>query len=107
VAIDGKFTVAGGRFYTPIDFEKSAQQQQEIRKDAEAFTSQYPVYYRLDLKFSYRLSMKKITHEFSIDAQNLTNHKNVFRLVYNVRTNSIATEYQQGLFPLPQYRLYF
>lgn len=107
VAIDGKFTVAGGRFYTPIDFEKSAQLQQEIRKDGEAFTSQYPVYYRLDLKFSYRLSMKKITHEFSIDAQNLTNHKNVFRLVYNVRTNSIATEYQQGLFPLPQYRLYF
>jgi hypothetical protein len=59
------------------------------------------------MKLSYRLSLKKMTHEFSLDAQNITNRKNVFRLVYNVQSNRIATEYQQGLFPLPQYRLYF
>ncbi len=107
VAIDGKFTVAGGRFYTPIDFVESQRLNREVRIDNAAFSSQYPVFFRLDMKLSYRLSLKKMTHEFSIDAQNLTNRKNVFRLVYNVQSNRIATEYQQGLFPLPQYRLYF
>lgn len=107
IAIDGKVTVAGGRFYTPIDFEQSALLQREIRKENEAFSSQYPIFYRIDLKISYRLSLRKMTHEFSLDAQNITNHKNVFRLVYNQRLNAVATEYQQGLFPLPQYRIYF
>jgi hypothetical protein len=107
IAIDGKVTVAGGRYYTPIDFEQSALEQREIRKENEAFSSQYPVFYRIDLKISYRLSLRKMTHEFSLDAQNITNHKNVFRLVYNQRLNAVATEYQQGLFPLPQYRIYF
>lgn len=107
IAIDGKFTVAGGRYYTPIDLVQSQLQGHEVDIDAQAFSLQYPVYYRLDLKISYRISLRKMTHEFSFDVQNVTNHKNVFIKLYDARTNSLVTEYQQGFFPLPQYRILF
>jgi outer membrane receptor protein involved in Fe transport len=107
IAADGKITVAGGRYYTPIDVAASAQQGQEVLLNNQAFSQQYPVYFRLDLKLSYRISLRKMTHEFSIDCQNVTNRKNVFIQTYDLRTNSLVYQYQEGIFPLPQYRLLF
>jgi hypothetical protein len=107
IAIDGKVTVAGGRYYTPIDATQSALQGQEVLLNNQAFSQQYPVYFRLDLKLSYRISMGRVTHEFSIDCQNATNQKNVFIKTYDLRTNTLVTQYQQGIFPLPQYRILF
>jgi hypothetical protein len=107
IAIDGKVTVAGGRYYTPVDLVQSHLQGHEVDVNNQAFSLQYPVYFRLDLKISYRFSLKKTTHEFSFDVQNVTNQHNVFIKLYDVRTNSLVTEYQQGFFPLPQYRILF
>ncbi len=107
VAIDMKMTGAGGRYYTPIDIVASDAQNTEVRIDSLAFTKKYRDYFRLDLKLSYRISFKKITQEFSMDLQNVANIKNIFRKVYNPRTNTLNDEYQQGLFILPQYRILF
>ncbi|MFN8276124.1 MAG: TonB-dependent receptor [Chitinophagales bacterium] len=107
IAADGKFTAAGGRYYTPVDLAASALQRKEVEIESQAYTKQYADYLRLDLKISFRISLRKMTHEFSFDCQNVTNRKNVFRISYNPRTNQLVTEYQQGLFPLPQYRIYF
>ena len=107
VAIDTKLTGAGGRYYTPIDLVASDAQNQEVRIDSMAYSEKYPDYFRWDLKISFRVSMKCITQEFSTDFQNVVNMKNIFRKVYNPRTNSLNNEYQQGLFILPQYRILF
>lgn len=107
VAIDTKLTGAGGRYYTPIDLVASDAQNQEVRIDSMAYSEKYPDYFRWDLKISFRVSMKRITQEFSTDFQNVVNMKNIFRKVYNPRTNSLNNEYQQGLFILPQYRILF
>lgn len=107
VALDGKITIAGGRYYTPIDFAQSAIQRKEVLYDDLAYTKRYPYYLKPDLKFTFRMSMKKITHEFSFDAQNFIDRRNYFRISYNPRTNTESVQYQQGFFPLPQYRLLF
>lgn len=107
LAFDGKVTLAGGRYYTPIDAAASAQQGQEVLENNLAFSQEYPLYFRLDLKATYRLSLGKTTHEFSIDVQNVTNRKNVFIQTYDTRTNSLVYQYQLGIFNLPQYRLLF
>lgn len=107
VAIDTKLTGAGGRYYTPIDLAASDAQNREVRIDSLAYTLKYPDYFRWDLKISYRVNMKRVTQEFSTDFQNMVNIKNIFRKVYNPRTNSLNNEYQQGIFILPQYRLLF
>jgi len=64
-------------------------------------------YFRADVKLSYRINRPKLTHEFAIDLQNITNRDNVFAQSYNARTNSIVTQYQIGFFPIPQYRITF
>ena len=107
LSFDIKMTGAGGRYYTPIDLAASDAQNQEVRIDSLAYSEKYTDYFRLDLKLSYRISFKKITQEISIDLQNAANIKNIFRKVYNPRTNSLNNEYQQGIFVLPQYKILF
>lgn len=107
LAIDAKLTYAGGRYYTPVDFEQSAIQRKEVLKNDEAFSKRYPFYLKPDMKLTFRMSMGKLTHEFSFDAQNFIDRKNYFRISYNPRTNTESVLYQQGFFPLPQYRLLF
>ncbi|MES2621081.1 MAG: TonB-dependent receptor [Bacteroidota bacterium] len=107
VAIDFKLTGAGGRYYTPVDFAASDAQNAQVLIDSLAFSEKYTDYFRFDIKLSYRTSFRKITQELSVDFQNVANIKNIFRKVYNPRTNSLNNEYQQGIFILPQYRILF
>jgi hypothetical protein len=107
LAFDMKMTGAGGRYYTPIDEAASASQHTQVLVDSKAYSLKYKDYFRLDLKISYRISFKKITQEVSVDLQNVANIKNIFRKVYNPRTNSLNNEYQQGIFVLPQYKILF
>jgi CarboxypepD_reg-like domain len=107
IAIDVKATLAGGRYYTPVDVAASQAARGTVYDVAHAFSEQYPLYYRFDAKLSFRHSFKKTTMEFSIDMQNFTNRKNVFRYSYDARTNTKTQEFQQGLFPVPQFKLFF
>lgn len=58
-----------------------------------AYSGFYDNYDRLDFKAGYTLNSgkKKISHIFSFDLQNVTNHNNVFSLNYDDRSQSIRT----------------
>ncbi|UTW64119.1 TonB-dependent receptor [bacterium SCSIO 12741] len=107
LSFDTKVTYAGGRRYTPIDLEASRQAGTEIRKDDLAYSERYNDYFRWDFKITLRHNFKKISQQFAIDIQNLTNNQNVFAYGYNPRTGEIATTYQRGFFPDVQYKIYF
>jgi hypothetical protein len=85
----------------------SKQQGGAVYDRKNAFSLQNPAYFRTDLKFSFKINRKKLTHEIAIDLQNFTANQNVFQQGYNVRTNEITTTYQQGFLPIPFYRLTF
>jgi hypothetical protein len=102
-----KVTQSGGRYLTPIDFAASSIAKEAVYDNDRAYSERQDPYFRTDFKFSYRKEMKKSTMEFAVDFQNLTNNKNVFRQSYNPETNSIVTEYQQGFFPVPMFRMTF
>ena len=106
-AVDFKLKTAGGRYYTPVDLEASQQAGFEVRDESQAFEKRLNDYFRADIKFSYRMNRKRVTHEFSLDLQNFTNRQNDFLPVYNRRTNTEAIVTQIGFFPVPQYRIYF
>ncbi len=107
LAFDVKLTASGGNRFTPIDLEASGDAGFEVTQDEQAFSEQLADYFRADVKVSYRINQPNITHEFSLDVQNITNRQNVFVRRYNPRTNTINTQYQIGLFPIPQYRILF
>lgn len=109
LTIDTRFSLAGGRYYTPVDEAASQAAFTEILDEQQAFTQKLPLYYRWDVKLGFQLNSKKrkISNQFYIDFQNVTNHKNVFARRYNPVTNSVGTTYQIGFFPDVMYRLQF
>lgn len=102
-----KLTSIGGKYLTPIDFAASQQYGRAIYQEGNAFSERQDPYFRTDLKISYRREYAKSTLEFALDLQNVTNNQNIFAQTYNARTNSIATQYQQGLFIVPFIRYTF
>lgn len=107
LALDIKLTYAGGKRYVPVDLAASIAYGDEIRDGSQAFVKQYPEYFRMDVKPSYRLNTKRFTHEISVDVQNVTRHENVFQQIYDLNTKSIKTDYQLKFFIIPQYKLTF
>lgn len=106
-AIDFKVTYAGGKRYTPIDLTASQYVGAEVKDYRYAYQNQYPDYFRLDIKPSYRYNMKKVTLELNCDFQNVTGHSNVFQQTYDPQKKKLVTDYQLKFFFIPQFRLLF
>lgn len=108
-SIDTKITTAGGRNYTPIDFEASKLAGFEVKQDGKEFSQQFKNYFRMDLKLGMKFnsSTKKRSHQFYIDLQNLTASKNTFRFQYNREKLRIDELNQIGFFPDFGYKFQF
>ena len=107
LALDVKFTYAGGKRYVPIDLTASILTNAEVRNGSVAYNPQYDPYFRIDVKPSYKINTKHFTHEISVDIQNVTKHNNIFQQQYDLNTQTIKTDYQLKFFVIPQYRLTF
>jgi hypothetical protein len=107
LSLNLKLTTIGGKYLTPINFERSQQYGYTVYDENRAFSEQQNAYFRTDIKISYRREYVKSTLEISLDLQNATNNKNVFTQSYNPRTNSVVTQYQQAFFPVPYVRFTF
>ncbi len=107
LGIDIRATSAGGRRYTPILLAESIREGRTILDDQNPFSKQFAGYFRLDVKFSYRLNGKKVMQEWFVDLQNITNRQNVFGQSFDVTKGRIATTYQLGIFPVINYRINF
>ena len=102
-----RVVTSGGKRYIPIDFAKSEASGETEYNYAEAYTHRQKDYFRTDIKISYRFNGKKVTHELALDVDNVFNTQNIWQRYYDRTSNSIKTEYQAGIFPIPLYRLYF
>ncbi len=107
LSLDTKVTYAGGRRYTPVDLAASIASGFEVRDESRAFTGQYPDYFKLDFKISFKLNGKKTAQEWAVDLTNLTDHKNVFQQTYSRINQKVNTTYQRGFFPNILYRILF
>lgn len=105
--LDLKTTYAGGRRYTPVDFDASRIAQQTVYVDSLAFSKQFEYYLRTDFKIGFRANSKKVTHELSLDIQNIFNRQNPFIIKFNIQKQTVTTIPQLGIIPILQYRLTF
>ncbi len=99
--------ITGGMWTTPINIEASQQKGYEIRNEQLAYSEQLPGYFRTDIRIGFRRNKKKITEEYGLDFQNLTNQKNIFSRSYNNLSKKIENNYQVGIFPMLLYRINF
>ena len=106
-ALNGKFLLAGGNRYTPIDLAASKLAGYTIFEDGRDFEAQAAAYYRFDLSLSFKINKKRTTHTLMLDIQNVTNHENVYSMYYNPESNSIEKYLQNGIFPVLNYKFEF
>ena len=106
---DTKITTAGGRFFTPVDIEASMNSQSTVLVEELAFSERFDNYFRFDVKFGFKINSKKrrISHQFFIDIQNVTNRDNIFARQFNRQTNMVNETFQLGFFPDFLYRIQF
>lgn len=110
LTFDTKLTASGGRPYTPIDLEATRQNGgREVLMEELAFSERYSDYFRWDVKFGFRVNGKnsKVSHQFFVDLQNVTNRENIFVKRYNPVTDEINDVNQIGFFPDVMYRIQF
>lgn len=108
LSINIKLTGVGGKYTSPVDAAASFQTGETVYDEITApFSLRQTPYFRADFKMGYRRNYKNSTLEAGIDLRNFTNHQNIFIQTYNRRTNSVASEYQQGFLPVPYFRFTF
>ncbi len=107
ITTDIKTTYAGGRWYSPILFEQSLAENQEVRDETNAFSEQYTSYFRTDFKIGFRMNRKKIAQAFYFDVRNVTNQENIFSQSFNNRSDQVETINQTGFFPIFLWQVWF
>lgn len=107
IVFDGKVSFAGGRRYTPIDIAASQQAGSLVEDESQAFSLQYSPYFRTDIKITYRINRRVVSHEIFLNIDNVFNTQNVFSQTYSSRTGNVEYIYQLGMFPTFQYKLQF
>jgi len=107
LSVDLKVVYAGGNRYLPIDVEKSIAEGGAEYDWNRAYAEQFPDYFRLNTRITYRLNMRNVNQEWALDLQNMTNHQNIFTQNWNNSEQGISTSYQMGFMPMLTYRIYF
>ena len=90
-----------------MDEEASVIENETVYLWSEAYSKKYKDYFRIDFRISYRMNSKRIDQEWAVDIQNITNHKNVFQYTWDPNRNEYRIDYQQGIFPMFLFRIYF
>jgi hypothetical protein len=109
LTFDTKFTTAGGRYYTPIDLAASIAEGKQVLQEDKAYSERIDPYLRWDVKLGYRLNSKKrkLSQQFFLDFQNVTNHENVFTYRFNREKGEVQQVNQIGFFPDVLWRVQF
>lgn len=107
LSFDTKITSAGGRRFTPIDFEASRKAQSVVFFNDRSYESSYRDYFRADFKVTLRRNGKNIMQEWFLDLQNVSNTQNIFEQIYKPATNQLTQTNQLGFFPNFNYRIQF
>lgn len=111
--IGTKLTMAGKRWYTPIDTAASRLENEEFLVDSLRNTLQFSsAYFRLDFRVVWKYNAKKVTHEIGLDLLNVTNQKNILGLTYSPSYKDpaaypVVEQYQLGFLPLFYYQIDF
>ena len=102
---------------------KTNADKELIFKDSLFNSLQFKDYFRVDLKISWRMNTKKMTHEIGLDLVNILNTKNLLSLAYAPLKNPnipidnqcstdtsdepTAERFQLGFLPIFYYKIDF
>ncbi len=107
LTVDLKFVLNGGQRHTPVNTEATGNEGEVVYYRLRTNELQYQDYARCDIRLAYKVQAKKITQEWGVDIQNISNRENIFSMQYDAEAQEYRTTYQTGLFPIGIYRITF
>lgn len=107
LGFNAKVITSGGQRGTPVDLDYFAEFGELHFDESERNTIQFKGYFRIDASVYFRLNKPKVSHIFSLDIQNLTDHSNIAFQFIDPATQEERTYYQLGLVPIFNYKLEF
>ena len=107
LSFDIKGVLAGGKRIVPILLDESIVAQQQILDYDNIYEERYDNYAKIDIRISFKRNSKKLSQEWALDIQNVTNNENIFQQTYIPLDGKIKTDYQTGLYPMFLYRIRF
>jgi hypothetical protein len=79
----------------------------EVQIEDRSYENRLKDFFRADIRIGYKTNSKRVSQEYGLDIQNITNRQNIFTQQFNPQTGKVENLYQIGLFPVPFYRIYF
>ena len=107
LSINAKFSLAGGRWYTPIDLEASREAGYTKQIEELAFTQRGDDIFTGNLAIAYRINNRRTSQELKLDIQNFTNNAARLDHWYNSTTDEIEYVTQLPLLPVLMYTIQF
>jgi hypothetical protein len=107
LTLDIRTVWAGGMRYIPIDLDASIVAHEQVFDTSKSYNDKYKDYFRTDFRIGFKTNKGKMTQEFALDLQNISNHKNLFSEQYNNQLQEVTEIYQQGFMPMMLYRINF
>lgn len=107
IEFSGKYTLAGGAPYTPIDTLTSQNNNQTYYLTSQPFSKRKPDYNRFDIKIDFRTNYQKISIIGYVSIENVFNTKNVLEYQWSNSKKKVESVYQLGIFPLGGVRFEF
>ncbi len=107
IGINSKITWLGANRQLNIDLQKSSEQGSAVYDEMNAFRDKGEDIISLNLAISYRINKPRLSHEFKIDVQNVTNNTAVIDFYYNDVNKNIEEVKQLPMLPVLSYTLNF
>lgn len=107
IGLNGKFLYAGGNRYTPLNLNASIQADEPVWIDSQTFNKRVTDYFRFDAGIHLTLNSAKVTQKIMLDIQNVSNHINIYSQYYDSEAKELKYFYQNGIFPVFNYRIEF
>jgi len=107
LSINARFSIAGGRWYTPVDLEASRDAGYTKLYEDMAFTEKGDDIFTGNLAISYRINNRSTSQELKLDIQNFINNAAKLDQWYNSTTDELEYSTQLPLLPVLMYTLQF
>lgn len=107
IEFSGKFTVAGGAPYTPVDLAKSRMLHGTYYDVGSRFSERNTSYSRLDVRADFRSNFGSWSLISYFSVENILNRRNIQEREYNARFDRVDIINQTGVFPVGGVRVEF
>ena len=102
-----KISGLGGKRFIPATFVTDSDGTRLEYDYENAYTTQYPAYFRFDLNINMKMNFNRWSLEIFAELANITNHKNVWTQYYDVNNQKEVLVYHYGFMPIGGVKAYF